>query len=93
MIKEVSLMKIIKMLCKVLMVPVVLSLILFTAMMKFLFSVGSFLLTVASVVLVVLGIALFLAFLLSPFGLQVVADFLIEVLDGSKNALCRFLTS
>ena len=86
-------MKIIKMLCKVLMVPVVLSLILFTAMMKFLFSVGSFLLTVASVVLVVLGIALFftptplggavflfLAFLLSPFGLQVVADFLIEVL-------------
>lgn len=106
MIKEVSLMKIIKMLCKVLMVPVVLSLILFTAMMKFLFSVGSFLLTVASVVLVVLGIALFftptplggavflfLAFLLSPFGLQAVADFLIEVLDGSKNALCRFLTS
>ena len=34
---------------------------------------------------------LFLAFLLSPFGLQAVADFLIEVLDGGKNALCRFL--
>ncbi len=68
-------MKIIKMLCKVLMVPVVLSLILFTAMMKFLFSVGSFLLTVSSVVLVVLGIALFftptplaeLCFCSSPF--------------------------
>ena len=104
MIKEVSLMKILKMLCKVLMVPVVLLLILFTAMMKFLFSVGSFLLTAASVVLVVLGISLFftptplggvvflfLAFLLSPFGLQAVADFLIEVLDGGKNALYRFL--
>jgi len=37
MIKEVSLMKILKMLCKVLMVPVVLLLILFAAMMKFLF--------------------------------------------------------
>lgn len=97
-------MKIIKMLCKLLMVPVVLSLLLFTAMMKFLFSVGSFLLTAASVVLVVLGSALFftptpwsgavflsLAFLLSPFGLQAVADFLIEVLDGIKNTLCRFL--
>ena len=82
-------MKIIKMLCKVLMFPFVLSLILFTAMMKFLFSVGLFLLTAASVVFVVLGIAvfftptplggagvLFLAFLLSPFGLQAVADFL-----------------
>lgn len=97
-------MKMLKMLCKVLMVPFVLSLILFTAMMKFLFSIGSFLLTAASVVLVVLGISLFftptplggvvflfLAFLLSPFGLQAVADFLIEVLDGGKNALCRFL--
>ncbi len=97
-------MKILKMLCKVLMIPVVLLLILFTAMMKFLFSVGSFLLTAASVVLVVLGIALFftptplggavflfLAFLLSPFGLQAVADFLIEILDGGKNALYRFL--
>ena len=91
-------MKIIKMLCKILMVPFVLLLILFTAMIKFLFSVGSFLLTAASVVLVVLGIALFLrlphwaelcfcsfAFLLSPFGLQAVADFLIEVLDGGKK--------
>ena len=97
-------MKMLKMLCKVLMVPFVLSLILFTAMMKFLFSIGSFLLTAASVVLVVLGISLFftptplggvvflfLAFLLSPFGLQAVADFLIEVLDGGKNALCRYL--
>lgn len=97
-------MKMLKMLCKVLVVPFVLSLILFTAMMKFLFSIGSFLLTAASVVLVVLGISLFftptplggvvflfLAFLLSPFGLQAVADFLIEVLDGGKNALCRFL--
>ena len=68
------------------------------------FAVGSFLLTAASVVLVVLGIALFftptplggavflfLAFLLSPFGLQAVADFLIEILDGGKNALYRFL--
>ncbi len=44
-------MKIIKMLCKVLMVPFVLPLILFTDMMKFLFSVNSFLLTATFVVL------------------------------------------
>ncbi|MFR3043348.1 CD1845 family protein [Thomasclavelia spiroformis] len=36
---------------------------------------------------------LFLAFLLSPYGLQVMADFLIRVLDGGKSTLFRFLIS
>ena len=64
------------------------------------------LLTIASVILVVLGVALFftptpiggivflfLAFLLSPYGLQAAAGFLLWALDGGKSALYRFLAS
>ncbi|WP_239478117.1 CD1845 family protein [Megasphaera stantonii] len=62
--------------------------------------------TIASVIVAVLGIGLFftptplggfvflfLAFLFSPYGLQAVAGSLIEVLDCGKSALCRFLVS
>ena len=72
----------------------------------FLFDICAFLLTIASVILAVLGIALFfpptpigeivflfLAFLLSPYGLQAAACSLLWALDGGKFALYRFLTS
>ena len=36
---------------------------------------------------------LFLAFLLSPYGLQAAACSLLWALDGGKSALYRFLTS
>ncbi|MGV9130113.1 CD1845 family protein [Clostridioides difficile] len=36
---------------------------------------------------------LFLAFLLSPYGLQAAAGSLLWVLDGGKSALYRFLAS
>ena len=36
---------------------------------------------------------LFLAFLLSPYGLQAAAGSLLWALDGGKSALYRFLTS
>ena len=58
------------------------------------------LLTIASVILAVLGVALFftptpiggivflfLAFLLSPYGLQAAAGSLLWALDGGKSAL------
>ena len=64
------------------------------------------LLTIASVILAVLGVALFftptpiggivflfLAFLLSPYGLQAAAGSLLWALDGGKSALYRFLAS
>ena len=63
-------------------------------------------LTIASVILTVLGVALFftptpiggivflfLAFLLSPYGLQAAAGSLLWALDGGKSALYRFLAS
>ena len=59
-----------------------------------------------SVILAVLGVALFftptpiggivflfLAFLLSPYGLQAAAGSLLWALDGGKSALYRFLAS
>ena len=62
--------------------------------------------SIASVILAVLGVALFftptpiggivflfLAFLLSPYGLQAAAGSLLWVLDGGKSALYRFLAS
>lgn len=71
-----------------------------------LFDICAVLLTIASVILVVLGVALFftptpiggivflfLAFLLSPYGLQAAAGSLLWALDGGKSALYRFLAS
>jgi len=69
-------------------------------------SLCAVLLTIASVILAVLGVALFftptpiggivflfLAFLLSPYGLQATAGSLLWALDGGKSALYRFLES
>ena len=72
----------------------------------FLFDICAVLLPIASVILAVLGVALFftptpiggivflfLAFLLSPYGLQAAAGSLLWALDGGKSALYRFLAS
>lgn len=72
-----------KILLKILVTPFALSLSLLAALMVFLLDICAFLLTIASVILVVLGISLFftptpiggiiflfLAFLLSPYGPQ-----------------------
>ena len=79
---------------------------LLAALLVFLFDICAVLLTIASVILTVLGVALFftptpiggivflfLAFLLSPYGLQAAAGSLLWALDGGKSALYRFLES
>ena len=86
-----------KILLKILVAPFALALSLLAALLVFLF---------ASVILAVLGVALFftptpiggivflfLAFLLSPYGLQAAAGSLLWALDGGKSALYRFLAS
>ncbi|WP_195611451.1 CD1845 family protein [[Clostridium] symbiosum] len=93
-------------LLKLVAVPLMLALSLLVAVMIFLFEICAFLLTIAAVIMAVLGIGLFftpaplggfvfllLAFLLSPYGLQAVAASLIGVVDGGKIALRRFLVS
>ena len=95
-----------RLLLKLFAAPVMLALTLLAAMMMFLFDICSFLLTVASVIMALLGIGLFftptphggfillfLAFLLSPYGLQAVAGLLIEAVDGLGSSLRRFLVS
>ena len=75
-----------KILLKILVAPFALALSLLAALLVFLFDICAVLLTIASVILVVLGVALFftptpiggivflfLAFLLSPYGLQAAA--------------------
>ena len=72
----------------------------------FLFSVSSFLLTASSVIMALLGVGLFfigypvggivylgIAFLLSPFGLQAVADTVITGLNSLNLSLRQFITS
>ena len=84
-----------RLLLKLFAAPVMLVLTILAAMLMFLFDICSFLLTVASVITALLGIGLFftptphggfiflfLAFLLSPYGLQAVAGLLIEAVDG-----------
>ena len=95
-----------RLLLKLFSAPVMLALMLLAAMMMFLFDICSFLLTAASVITALLGIGLFftptphggfiflfLAFLLSPYGLQAVAGLLIEAVDGLGSSLRKFLLS
>ena len=95
-----------RLLLKLFAVPVMLALTILAAMLMFLFDICSFLLTVASVIMALLGIGLFftppphggfiflfLAFLLSPYGLQAVFGLLIEAVDGLGSSLRRFLVS
>ena len=77
-----------RLLLKLFAAPVMLALTILAAMLMFLFDICSFLLTVASVITALLGIGLFftptphggfiflfLAFLLSPYGLQAAGQF------------------
>lgn len=95
-----------RLLLKLFAAPVMLALTILTAMLMFLFDICSFLLTAASVITALLGIGLFfmptphggfiflfLAFLLSPYGLQAVAGLLIEAVDGLGSSLRQFLVS
>ena len=95
-----------KILLKILVVPFALALSVLTALFMFPFDICAVLLTIASVILAVLGIALFftptpiggivclfLAFLLSPYGLQAAASSILWALDGGKSTLYRFLAS
>ena len=75
-----------KILLKILVAPFALALSLLAALLVFLFDICAVLLTIASVIL-------FLAFLLSPYGLQAAAGSLLWALDGGKSALYRFLAS
>ena len=95
-----------KMILKVIAAPIALAFTLLTALCWFLFDLCAFFLTIASVIVAVLGIGLFFtptplggfvflffSFLLSPYGFQAVAGSLIGVLDVGKSALCQFLVS
>ena len=79
-----------KILLKILVAPFALALTLLAALLVFLFDICAVLLTITSVILAVLGVALFftptpiggivflfLAFLLSPYGLQAAAGSLL----------------
>ena len=96
-----------KILLKILVAPFALALSLLAALLVFLFDICAVLLTIASVILGGAGCRslfhadahrrglyfLFLAFLLSPYGLQAAAGSLLWALDGGKSALYRFLAS
>ena len=93
-----------KILLKILVAPFALALSLLAALLVFLFDICAFLLTIASVLLAVLGIALFftptpiggggflfLALLPSPYWVPAAAGFLLWALGGGESALCRVL--
>ena len=95
-----------RLLLKLFAAPVMLALTILAAMLMFLFDICSFLLTFSSVITALLCvwlfftptplggfIFLFLAFLLSPYGLQAVAGLLIEAVDGLGSSLRQFLVS
>lgn len=95
-----------KLLLKLLTAPLMLALTLLVAVMMFLFEICSLLLTIASIIMALLGIGLFLissptggviyliiAFLLSPYGLQAIASYVIGAVDSLNGSLRRFLVS
>lgn len=91
---------------KLIAAPFILFLTALVAVLLFLFSLSSFFLTAASVIMALLGVGLFfisypvggviylvLAFLLSPFGLQAVVGAVITGLNGLNLSLRQFITS
>ena len=92
---------------KIFALPFLLILSLLAAVLMFLFDVAGWLLSLASGILAVIAVGLFvlqhqpvggvaflvLAFLLSPFGLPAIAEFLIGLLDELNYSLRRFITS
>ena len=95
-----------RLILKLITAPLILFLTVLVAVLLFLFSLSSFLLTAASVIMALLGVGLFfisypvggviylvIAFLLSPYGLQAVTGVVITVLDSLNLSLRQFITS
>lgn len=92
---------------KIFALPFLLVLSLLAAVLMFLFDVAGWFLSLASGILAVIAMGLFvlqhqpiggvaflvLAFLLSPYGLPAIAEFLIGLLDELNYSLRRFITS
>lgn len=92
---------------KIFALPFLMVLSLLAAVLMFLFDVAGWLLSLASGILAVIAVGLFvlqhqpvggvaflvLAFLLSPYGLPAIAEFLIGLLDELNYSLRRFITS
>ena len=92
---------------KIFALPFLLVLSLLAAVLMFLFDVAGWFLSLASGILAVIAVGLFvlqhqpvggvaflvLAFLLSPYGLPAIAEFLIGILDELNYSLRRFITS
>ena len=95
-----------RLILKLIAAPLILFLTVLVAVLLFLFSLSSFLLTATSVIMALLGVGLFfisypmggviylvIAFLLSPYGLQAVTGVVITGLDSLNLSLRRFITS
>ena len=95
-----------RLILKLITAPLILFLTVLVAVLLFLFSLSSFLLTAASVIMALLGVGLFfisypvggviylvIAFLLSPYGLQAVTGVVITGLDSLNLSLRQFITS
>lgn len=91
---------------KLIAAPLILFLTVLVAVLLFLFSLSSFFLTAASVIMALLGVGLFfisypvggviylvIAFLLSPFGLQALVGAVITGLNSLNLSLRQFITS
>lgn len=95
-----------RLILKLIAAPFVVLLTVLVAVLLFLFSLSSFLLTAASVIMALLGVGLFfisclvggiiylvIAFLLSTYGLQAVTGVVITGLDSLNLSLRQFITS
>ena len=95
-----------RLILKLIAAPFVVLLTVLVAVLLFLFSLSSFFLTAASVIVGLLGVGLFflgypvgavaylvIAFLLSPLGLQAAADFIIGKMADLNLSLRQFITS
>ncbi len=94
-----------KIIGKIIAIPFAIVLTLFGAIIRFLFCFASSVLTILSGVLGLLSIAMFItgctlnnciwvmvfAFLLSPFGIQAIAEWLIDGVDGLSNRLQLYI--
>lgn len=95
-----------RLILKLIAAPFIVLLTVLVAVLLFLFSVSSFLLIAASVIMALLGVGLFFisypggrrrlsgnCVLLSPFGLQAVAGAVITGLNSLNLSLRQFITS
>ena len=96
-----------KLLLKIIALPFIITLSVLVAFMTFLFSLSNWLFIFASTILGIMGavllisgnglfnsfVILFLAFLVSPFGLPALAEFIIDLFDSLNCSLKSFLTS